>query len=405
MMPSRPYPLIRSPPWQLSRRDGMAPATLLDLRVGDLMSRDPMRSSPDEEVSKVLGTMRKHDVHEMPVVRGEAFLGMVSYATVLHRRNLPMTTRIESLLVRPPAIREEDVLPPVAEILMSSGYRALPVLEGERLVGLVSRSDLVRAIAEAPDFADVPISRVMTPDPHVVQEAETIRKAREVMRELDERALPVVDASGRVTGVVGLKDLVEVFARPRERATRGDVGGERTPVDVEIKGVMSAPPVTATVDASAAEAARLMDEYGISSVVVVDADRPIGIVTQVDLLEHLASLQTREEAFVQISGLDNDDWWTYETLYAAIGRGLRRIANIVLPRILNVHVVTHKSAGDTSKYSIRARLTTESGLYVARDYDWDPWTAMQKVMEQFERRIKKEKEQTLDRRKRSRRPS
>ncbi len=382
----------------------MAQATLLDLRVKDLMSRNPMTSSPDEEVSKVLGMMRQHDIHEVPVVRGETFLGMVSYATVLQRRNLPMTTRIESLLVRPPAIHEEDVLPPVAEILMSSGFRALPVLEGERLVGLVSRTDLARAIAEAPDLADLPIPRVMTPDPHVVQEEETVRRARDLMRELDERALPVVDAKGKVTGVVGLKDLVEVFARPRERATRGDVGGERTPVDVEVKGVMSTPPVTVGVEQSAAEAARLMDEFGISSVVVVDGGRPIGIVTQVDLLEQLASLQTREEAFVQISGLDNEDWWTYEILYAAIGRGLRRIANIVHPRILNVHVVTHRTGGDTNKYSIRARLTTTDGLYVARDYDWDPWMAMQKVMEQFERRIKKEKEQSVDRRKRPRRP-
>lgn len=382
----------------------MAPSTLLDLRVKDLMSRKPMTAAPEEEVSKVLGLMKKHDVHEVPVVQEEALLGLVSYTTVLQRRNLPMTTRIENLLVRPPTIGGEDLLPPVAEVLMSSGYRALPVLEGDRLAGMVSRTDLVRAIAEAPDFADLPVQRVMTPEPQVVEEEDTVRKARDLMRELDERALPVVNGAGKVTGVVGLKDLVDVFARPRERATQGDRVGERTAVDVEVKGVMSAPAVTVGIDASAAEAARRMEEFGISSVVVVDEDRPLGIVTQVDLLEQLASLQTREEAFVQISGLDNDDWWTYEVLYAAIGRGLRRIASIVLPRILNVHVVTHQSAGDTNKYSIRARLTTENGLYVARDHDWDAWVAMQKVMEQFERRIKKEKEQKLDRRKRTRRP-
>ncbi len=380
----------------------MQRASILDYQVKDLMSRKPMTVGPDEDVSKVLGMMQKHDVHEVPVVKDEELLGLVSYSTVLKRRNLPMTTKIESLLVRPPRIEEDDLLPPVAEVLMSSGYRAVPVMSDGRLLGLISRTDLVKTMAGTEDFAQVPVRRIMTPEPHVVEEEDTVLKAREMMRALDERALPVVDKAGRVKGVVGLKDLVKAFARPRSRVTKGDLVGERTTVDVEVKGIMSAPPITIDPEESAAEAARLMSESNISSVIVVDEGRPIGIVTQVDLLEQVASLRSREEAFVQISGLNEDDWWTYEVLYTAIGRGLRRVSSIVRPTILNVHIVTHRSHGDRNKYSIGARLSTENGLYIARDFDWDPFMAMQKVMNQIERRIKKEKEHKVDLKKRRR---
>jgi CBS domain-containing protein/ribosome-associated translation inhibitor RaiA len=373
--------------------------SILDLSVGDLMSRKPVTVQPDEEVSTVMGKMKKFDVHELPVIQGKKLLGMVSYSTLLKRRNLPLTTRVDSLLLRPPRVAEEDPLPKVAEILMSSGYRAVPVVRDDTMVGLISRTDLVRAIAEAEEFANVHVRQIMTPDPHVVLEEDGVLKAREIMRDLDERAIPVVDDEGRLKGVVGLKDLVKVLTRPRSKATKGDVSGEKVTVDVEVKGMMSVPPITVGPDASAAKAARLMDENRISSVIVVEDDRPIGIVTQVDLLECVTALKRREEVFVQISGLEEDDWWTYESLYSVIGRGLRRIASIAKPTILNVHVVTHRSQGDRAKYSIGARLTTENGLYIARDFDWDPNMAMHKVMNQLERRIKKEKEKRLGRKK------
>lgn len=381
-------------------RERMRSGSILDYKVKDLMSRKPMVAGPDDEVSRVLGMMKQHDIHEVPVVEDDRLLGMVSYTTLLRRRNLPMTTKIDSLLIRPPRIEEEDPLPQVAEILMSSGYRAVPVATDDRLVGLISRTDLMRAIARSENFSRLRVGEVMTPEPQVVGEEDTVLRARELMRELDERALPVVDDSGKLVGVVGLKDLVMALVRPRKKETRGDVVGEKTTVDVEVRGIMSVPPITITPEKSAAEAAMLMERSNISSVVVVEEGRePVGIVTQVDLLERVAALRTREEAFVQISGLDEDDWWTYEILYSVIGRGLRRIANIVRPTILNVHVLTHRARGDRIKYSMGARLSTENGLYVARDFDWDPSLAMHKVMDQFERRIKKEKDQMVDSRK------
>jgi ribosome-associated translation inhibitor RaiA len=146
---------------------------------------------------------------------------------------------------------------------------------------------------------------------------------------------------------------------------------------------------------SGAQAAALMRDQNISSVIVSEDGRPVGIVAQVDLLEQVVALRRRDQVLVQISGLDQDDWWTYETLYAVIGRGLRKISDIARPTVFNVHVVTYQREGDRSKYSIRTRLGTEHGLLIARDYDWDPAQAMHKVMAQLERRIKQSKDRDI----------
>jgi ribosome-associated translation inhibitor RaiA len=114
----------------------------------------------------------------------------------------------------------------------------------------------------------------------------------------------------------------------------------------------------------------------------------------------VASFRGREQVYVQISGLDDDEAWAYEGLYDIIQRGIRRISDIVTPTILNVHVAKHeetptRSVEAHSKYSLRARMTCDNGMYYAWEHDWDLFKAMDRVMEQFERRIKKEKEMRL----------
>ncbi len=367
-----------------------------DYRVRDVMSTDPRTAAPEETLSDALAVMRRHDFHEMPVTRGEEVLGMISYATVLQRRNLPLTTRVDSILVRPPRVEPSDHLTQMAEYLIASGYRGLPVVENGRLVGLISRGDVVGILADTEEFAGLSIEDIMTPDPQTMEERESLGKARDLMRSLDERSIPVVDGEGRVTGVVGVKDVVEALTKGKpRRATQGERAGQKTPLRVEVRSVMSAPAITIGPEGSAAEAAALMRDRDVSSVVVVEDRRPAGIVTQVDLLEQVVAARRRDEVLVQISGLDEDDWWTYETLYAVIGRGLRRVSAIARPTVFNVHVVTYRSQGDRSKYSIRARLGTEHGLLVARDYDWDAGQAMHKVMEQLERRIKQTKDRNM----------
>lgn len=366
---------------------------LLNAVVRDLMSTDPVVAAPEEELSDVLSKMRKHEIHEVPVVKDGELVGMVSQATILRRRKLPLNTRVDSLLVRPPRVEPDHPIPAIAESMVASDYRGLPVVEDDRLVGMISRSDVVRAAAVSDEFAELSVGDLMTPDPQTVQERDPLQRAREVMRALDERAVPVVDEEGALTGVVGLRDLVRAQTKGKpEKTTKGDWAGERLSAKIEVRSVMSVPPVTVGPAETGAAVAALMTEHAISSVVVVEDGHPTGIVTQADLLEHLAGLRRREQVLVQISGLDEDDWWTYETLYAIIGRGLRKVSDIEKPKVFSVHVATYKERGDRSKYSMRCRLFTENGLRTFRDHAWDPAEAMHKVMDQMERRIKEDKE-------------
>ena len=382
----------------------MRRSKLQDLRVRDVMSSDPVTASPDDTLGDVLGKMKTREVHEVPVVRGKAVAGLVTMTGIIRRKALPPSTRVSTVMQPAPEAGPEDDLPTVAGRMLQGGLRALPVCERKKLLGIVSRTDLVRAIASLEEFADVPVRDVMTPTPQTISEDDPIEHAVRTMQALGERSVPVVDEHRHLVGVVGHRDVSDLFARPKPRQSAGAVSGEKTHLQAQAKGVMRYPVVTVGPDATVAQAAALMVKHDISSVIVVDRDEPAGVVTKLDLVTLVAGLKEREELLVQISGLEEQPD-VYDSLYEVIRKAMQKLAQIVTPRSLVVHVQTYKAEGDRFKYSLHARFTTAHRMYYLSHFDWDLHGAMAGLMDLFERQIVKEKERRVTDRKRHHSPA
>jgi CBS domain-containing protein/ribosome-associated translation inhibitor RaiA len=375
---------------------------IAELKARDIMSRDLVVASPEDSLSDVLGKMKKHDVHEIPVVQRRKLVGIVSYNTLTKRRNLPMNTKVERIMVAPPRIAETDSVPEVAEMMMSTGARAIPVASKRKLLGIISRTDLIASIRKMKMLSDVDVGSVMSHSPQCVLESHTLHRARSMMKDLDERSVPVCGNDGRLVGVVGVRDLAGYFARKRESETRGEVVGEKEALEVEVKSLMRTPPVTVPQDAKLSEEVNLMMDKDISSILVADNMEPVGIVTQVDIIEFIASFGKAEEVFVQITGLEEEPE-VYDVMYERIQKTLDKIGGIVRPKSLTIHVAQHHSKGDTRKYTMRARLGTDKGLFYARHFDWNLHKALDGLMDQLEDFVREDKERRLDARKHSRR--
>ena len=87
---------------------------------------------------------------------------------------------------------------------------ALPVLDnGGHPIGILTDRDVCRAVALGTRFAGATRVRdVMTPNPTICQPALPLGEALEVMAARKIRRLPVVDAQGRLVGIVSLADIV-----------------------------------------------------------------------------------------------------------------------------------------------------------------------------------------------------
>ena len=374
--------------------------TVQDLRVSDFMSTDLVTVAPDDTIGNALGKMKTNEVHELPVLERKKLAGVVTLGELMRRKNLPPTTKVSTVMQVPPEITSDVPLPEAAEKLITTGFRAIPVAKGKALVGFISRSDLVRALGEMRALEGILARDFMTPNPQCVGENDTVERAIQMMRSLGERSVPVVDKHRHLKGVVGLKDVVNLFARPKVREQYGDRAGEEEKVAIEVQGVMRYPPITVGPDADVHRAAELMAKNHISSIIVTENEEPIGIITTQDLMQFLAGLREREQLFVEISGLEDEPPEAYDEIYDVIQKEMRRMAEFVEPRTLTIHFQKYSPEGDRFKYSLRARFTTAHRVYHAHHFDWDLHSALKGLLETLHKRILKEKERRITERKR-----
>ncbi|HZH28695.1 MAG TPA: CBS domain-containing protein [Azospirillaceae bacterium] len=106
------------------------------------------------------------------------------------------------------SIGPNDSIQRAAQLMDQLNVGALPVCEGERLIGMVTDRDItVRATAAGHSPTETRVDAVMSGDVRSVGEDDTLETAARIMRKTQIRRLPVVGADNRLVGIVALGDI------------------------------------------------------------------------------------------------------------------------------------------------------------------------------------------------------
>jgi len=97
-----------------------------------------------------------------------------------------------------------------AMVLMAEkNVGALPVVEGERIVGILSERDVARRVViEGLDAAAIRVAELMTREVLCASPEETVEQCLALVSEKRCRHLPVIEA-GRLVGLISIGDLVK----------------------------------------------------------------------------------------------------------------------------------------------------------------------------------------------------
>jgi IMP dehydrogenase len=134
---------------------------------------------------------------------------------VLHRNMTPeqevaeiwLVKQAEELIERKVvSVTPETIVSEVERIMNEHGIGGVPVLENDRVIGIVSRRD-VRGIARRRGGESV--SRIMTREPITASEDISMEEALELMYTNKVERLPVVDKAGRLAGIITIQDILE----------------------------------------------------------------------------------------------------------------------------------------------------------------------------------------------------
>ena len=114
------------------------------------------------------------------------------------------------MTANPKTVTEKDSLVNAARIMRDEDTGAVPVVDGRKIIGLVTDRDIVvRALADGKDIQNVKITQVMTKQVRTVNEDASVREVIDVMSRAQVRRVPVVNRNNELVGIVSMKDLTE----------------------------------------------------------------------------------------------------------------------------------------------------------------------------------------------------
>jgi CBS domain-containing protein len=133
-------------------------------------------------------------------------------------------TRVRDIMTSPAITVSPDMTVPAASALLRKhNIRHLPVVQDNRLIGIVSRGDLREASARAADNSDsyelnfmlsrLTVGKLMTRKVQTITSEALIVHAAELMTTHKIAGLPVIEPDGSVVGIVTESDLLQLLVR------------------------------------------------------------------------------------------------------------------------------------------------------------------------------------------------
>jgi CBS domain-containing protein len=361
------------------------------MNVREIMSKNVIYLSPDDTVSELISLVEKNHIREVPVIENKKLRGIV-YSKDIARKGItnPQKTKLDKVIISHPAtVSPDQDINDAAELILKTGLMGLPVVEKDKVVGIISMHDIINFSSKTKQFRQTKAGQIMSL-PETISTDTDIGKARVMMREKNISRLPVIDDKNRLSGIVTIFDLLKAV-KQRDRMSFYSMAAEKeTMMGVPVSTIMDKKPITVDRNNSLNEIVNLIDKHKIDGVIVLEDEQPVGIVTEKDLLEVYVSSFKRRGIFYQISGLRDEDDFIVATVDRMIRDSLQKLTKMTKAEFFFLHVKRYDKRGKV-KYSIRTRFKTERGIYVSKSYAWDLREAVDTALDRLERIVIKKR--------------
>jgi CBS domain-containing protein len=257
------------------------------------MQSPPRTIDAGASVGAAIEMMLGHRIGHLPVVSEDRLLGVVTNRELAwYRARLgdaagghPVTEAMRHGVV---TAAPDDTIEEVADRLADGDIDGLPITEGDRLVGLVTATDVLTAgrrpasAAAGPTAGDVMTAELVTARPD-----DNLLDAAGRMQSRDVRHLPVIDGDNKLLGMLSDRDLRSAVGYLAWALDAAEAPAELERLHVE--QAMSRDVMTTTAETPLKALAAELAARSVEAVPVInDGRRLIGMVSVVDVLRGLS---------------------------------------------------------------------------------------------------------------------
>jgi CBS domain-containing protein len=246
----------------------------------------------DDSIDLALQVMLWGSVRHLPVLDREHLVGILSQRDiVIHQSNVGVRIAERSLVreimsVPPITATPEQPLEDAMTIMVRNKIGCVPIVEGHKLIGIVTRSDfLAQQIRQKPATTkgEENVTSIMRTDLLTAHSDDYLMDAVGRMETRGVRHLPVVDGDGRLVGMLSDSDVRTAYGNSLRPLGPGDARVRLQ--STRVGDAMSRKPFRVDRSATIEEISHRFVDHRIGAIAVVDPDEKLlGMVSYVDVL-------------------------------------------------------------------------------------------------------------------------
>ncbi len=271
-----------------------------------------VRSQGEDTLGSVLS--RVGSSHEAVFVFDdkEEFLGLISPYQTLYSSNLPYTTKVSSIVFKPPLITKDMPIHILAKHMLASKIYNLAVFTKKGVLeGVIYGKDIWQKIIKEPDLLDYIGENIKIHSPITAPIIATVKDVFHGLKEKGVSRMILLDDKGALAGIVSRGDLMHSKMKPTSKmrfSNEGTLGGyhayageKKYRKDEAISKYYSPTVDSLPADTPRLEIVRQLISSPYNSLVLIDKNkRPTGFLSTRDIIQTLLLLRPKKHVDLSI---------------------------------------------------------------------------------------------------------
>ena len=255
------------------------------MNVEEIMTKDVISVDKDVNLKYVLTLMKKNEITKIPVLEDKKIKGLITDNTIayklgsIRKKGVP-PSRLHASSVTDKTIecvKPDTDIKSVLKKVGKPGPTMLCVIENEKLVGVITKADLLPMVTSKKQVKEIVGNKLVT-----ISSDDRVVHARRTMIDESIARLPVVD-QGTLVGMVSDNEIAFAFANIKRSFPLGRQKHKLE--EFLVKDIMKSPAVWAKSSISIIDAAKIMMKNNIGALPIIENDKLIGIISRTDLLK------------------------------------------------------------------------------------------------------------------------
>jgi CBS domain-containing protein len=254
----------------------------------DIMQIGVKTVEKTRSIYEAIRILVEHHISGLPVMDGQRMVGIITEKDVLQLvvRGEHLPGPVEQYMTRRVvAFDESDTIDKIWACLIEHSYRRVPITHDNKLTGIITRTDLIRARAanlgvkssrgtSVLNGAEPVVQDVMTPGLLTTTPEALVGEAVQILLTNEITGLPVVDDSMRLVGILSEKDVLRLLGGGPAASSR-------------VQDIMTIDVTIFNVNDSLFDVCECLAHNNFRRVPVLDHGKLVGILSRADLVMYI----------------------------------------------------------------------------------------------------------------------